>query len=77
MGKNVTFSRKISPLNILKDGVILGRIYPTATKTRHYAIDLHGKYWKTGADEPNTRGGSPGKWFKTLKEAKDAAIKFA
>ena len=72
----ITFSGKISPCAVMKDGKVVGGIYPVKNR-RKYALDLLGKYWKRGSDEPTTIGGSPARWYGTLREAKAAAEKYA
>lgn len=39
----------------------------------HFSLELSGVFWKSGV--PNKTGGMPGKGFKRLKDAREAAAK--
>jgi hypothetical protein len=65
----IVFSRKYTPLKIMRDGQKIGEI----VRGHHgsYGLFLDGIYWdRCGC--PTRRGGSSGKGFNTLREAKAA-----
>ena len=69
----ILFSRKVAPLRItLKDGTKVGEIwrYP---RRQGYGLQLDGVYWRHDGTS-STRGGRSAKAFRTLREARIAAI---
>lgn len=74
--KNViTFDRTTTPVKVFKNGEPCGNILRTQNKK--FSLLIKGKYWKISEDTPNTYGGCTSKTYATLKEAKDAAVKYA
>tara|TARA_R110002095_G_scaffold95128_5_gene83134 strand:- start:552 stop:767 length:216 start_codon:yes stop_codon:yes gene_type:complete len=68
----ITFSRHVTPLSILKDGVEIGRIF---RGRRFYGLELDGVYWRH--DRSRAAGGLTCLDFKTLRDAKAFAVKEA
>jgi len=61
----ITFSRHITPLKVLKDGVEIGRIF---RGRRFFGLELDGVYWRP--DRQRGAGGRTCLEFKTLAQAK-------
>ena len=74
----ITFSRKITPTSVLKDGEVVGRIIKPQNCRNAYVLSLTGKVWRNGiAYDSKIKGGCIASRYKTLKQAKESAIKYA
>lgn len=73
----VTFSRKHTPLWVLRDGARIGEIlrFTHPRPGREIGLFLNGVYWRDG--EPNTRGGQAGTGFPTVRQARARALEVA
>lgn len=65
----VTFSRKNTPLQVLRDGVVIGDIRRSA-KGRHFVLSLRGVAWRGGVPSSS---GYMCIWLDTLARAKVVA----
>lgn len=74
---NITFSRKDTrrPILIFYDNTCVGSIEGSLTETKKFVLQFRNAYFAPDGRLRVNNGGNPVRWFNTLKEAKEHAIK--
>ena len=70
MENRIIFSSRITPMDVVQNGKVIGRIDTTHTKTKKYVLTFRDIYWRYG-NTLSSKGGATAKWFKSLKLAKE------